>query len=167
MPIIKNAEIWYTKLDPKRPNKSLNKKIPTWEIQIRTKDKEVKKAWEEMDLNVKLVEDEKYGVYYRVNLKKKAKKETGEDNSPVKLVDGKLDELDPNSIGNGSIGNIRIWQREYEYQGKKGIASTLMAVQIIKHVVYTPKPFEDEFDETETEVVMPEASGEEKPDEDF
>jgi len=43
MPIINNASIWFAKLDPKRPNNKFNKTNPTWECQIRTESKEVKK----------------------------------------------------------------------------------------------------------------------------
>ena len=156
MAIIQNAELWYCKLDPSRPNKSLNKNQPTWEVQIRTKDKAVKKLWEEMDLNVKVVDDDKEGIFYRVNLKKKAFKDGGaEDAKPVRVVDGKLNDIDPKSIGNGSIGHVRVFQHPYEFNGTKGIASVLMAIQLVKHLVYVPKPFDDEFEETETETIIP------------
>jgi hypothetical protein len=93
-------------------------------------------------------------------IKKKSLKkndQTGEFNAPaapVELVDGKLQPLDPNSIGNGSIANLILFQHEYEYKGKKGMTSMLTRVQIIKHVVYVPKPME-EFEEAETETVLP------------
>jgi len=160
MAIIKNVELYYCKLDPKRPNANFNKASPTWEAQIRTRDKEVAKKWKEMDLNVKLMEGEgDTGVYYRVNLKKKSIKEDETPASPVTLVDGKLQPLDPNSIGNGSIGHVRVFQHDYEFNGKKGIASILMAIQVIKHVIYVPKPREDDFSEEDMETVMPEDDG--------
>jgi hypothetical protein len=156
--IIKNAEIWYAKLNPKRPNRNLNKDAPTWEVQIRTKDKAVKKMWQEMNLNVTLVEpDDDSGVYYRVNLKKKSVKKDGEPAKPVELVDGRLKPIDPDTIGNGSIANVRVFQHDYEFQGKKGIASVLMAVQLVKHIVYVPKEGDGErFEETDTETIEPE-----------
>ena len=55
------------------------------------------------------------------------------------------------NIGNGSMGNIRLFQYEYGEEGK--IASMLMAIQITKLNEYIPKPAEDEFEMTETEVV--------------
>ena len=159
MAIIENAEIWFCKLDPKRPNASFNKENPTWECQIRTKDKNVKKKWEDMHLRVKVMEGED-GVYYRVNLKKKSKKEDGSNAAPVKVVDGGLNEIDPNTIGNGSVGNIRVFQYDYESGGKKGVASMLMAIQLTKHILYTPKPRDDDFTMTETQVVKPEPKAE-------
>jgi len=155
MAIIRNCELWFAKLDPKRPSAKFNKKNPTWECQIRTADKAVKKEWEAMNLPVKaVVPDDDSKPYYRVNLRKKSIKEDGEPASPVSVVNSHLEAVDTNTIGNGSIGNIRIFQYEYTNEGKKGIASVLMGIQLTKHLVYTPKPRDDDFqmmdEETET-----------------
>lgn len=156
MPIIKDCELWFCKLDPKRPNNKFNKQNPTWECQIRTTDKAVKKAWEEMQLAVKAVVPDEGVPYFRVNLRKKSIKEDGEKASPIKVINGKLEDIDPTSIGNGSIGNIRIFQYEYpKKDGSKGIASVLMGVQVTKHIVFVQKPRSDEFGETDTEVIEP------------
>lgn len=156
MPILKNCEMWFCKLDPKRPNAKFNKKNPTWECQIRTTDKAVKKLWEEMQLPVKTIDPDEGPIYYRVNLKKKSIKEDGEPSSPIKVVNGKLEEIDPNSIGNGSIGNIRLFQYEYpKKDGTTGLASVLMGVQVLKHIVYKPRPRSEDFDEAETETIVP------------
>jgi hypothetical protein len=160
MPIIKAAELWFPKLNPKRPNKGMDKKAPTWEVQIRTKDRAVKKMWEEMNLFVKLIDDEKTGEqYWRVNLKKRSLKENGEPAKPVEVKDAKLNDVDPDSIGNGSIANVRVFQHDYVFEGKPGIASILMGVQILKLVVYHPKPFEDGFQEEEHETEVFDPSG--------
>ncbi len=154
MAIIRDCEIWFAKLDPKRPNAKYNKKNPTWECQIRTTSKEVKKSWEAMNLSVKAVLPDEGAPYYRVNLRKKSIKEDGEAAGPVKVVNGGLEDIDPNTIGNGSIGNIRIFQYEYPKDDKtKGIASVLMGIQITKHIVYKAKARDDDFDMTETETV--------------
>ena len=154
MAIIKDCEIWFAKLDPKRPNNKFNKKNPTWECQIRTTDKAVKKQWEELQLPVKAVLPDEGTPYYRVNLRKKSIKEDGEAASPIKVVNGHLEDVDPNSIGNGSIGHIRIFQYEYPKEGGgKGTACVLMGIQITKHIVYKAKPRDDEFGMTETETI--------------
>jgi len=154
MAIIRDCEIWFAKLDPKRPNAKYNKKNPTWECQIRTTSKEIKKSWEAMNLSVKAVLPDEGAPYYRVNLRKKSIKEDTEAASPVKVVNGGLEDIDPNTIGNGSIGNIRIFQYEYPKDDKtKGIASVLMGIQITKHIVYKAKARDDDFDMTETETV--------------
>jgi hypothetical protein len=159
MPIISNVELFYAKLDPKRPNNKFDKKNPTWELQIRTTNKDVKKSWEAMNLKVKAIVPDEEGVapYYRVNLRKKTIKNDQEKASPVKVVNGAMEDIDPNSIGNGSVGNVRIFQYEYPLEGspKPGIATVLMGVQVTKHIVFKSKPRDDDFAETETEVIEP------------
>ena len=154
MAILKDCEIWFLKADPKRPNPKFNKKNPTWECQIRTSSKEVKKEWEALNLGVKAVVPDEGAPYFRVNIKKKSIKEDGTAASPVKVLNGQMEEIDPNTIGNGSRGHIRIFQYEYPKEGGgKGIASVLMGVQVTKHLVYKPKARDDDFGMTETETI--------------
>lgn len=151
MAILKNVELFYPRLDPKKPNDRFNKENPTWEVQIRTKDKKVANEWKELNLKPKLQEDAEGKTFYSVTLRKKSKKRDGSDNEPVKVVNGSLETINPMSIGNGSVGNIRIFQ--YEYGDEKKIASMLMAIQITKLNEYVPKAADDEFEMTETKVV--------------
>ena len=170
--IIKNCELWYAKLDPKRPNSRFSKKNPTWEVQIRTSDKEVVKIWEQSNLKCKPVIPDEGDPYWRVNLKKRSIKSDDTPADPVQVVDGNLDPVNPNSIGNGSIGNIRLFQYDYENEDQKGVASILMGIQLTKHILYKPKPGES-FEETETEIIAPSEEemeddddyGEDKPEE--
>jgi hypothetical protein len=145
-----DVEIYFAKLG--KPNGKFNKENPTWELQIRTTDKEKKKEWEAIGLTVKAIVPDDGDTYFRANLKKKSIKSDGTPNEPVKLIDGKLRPIDPNTIGNGSIGNIRVF--EYEYKDPMGVTKkgfTLMTVQLTKHIVYTPRISEDDFGETEYE----------------
>ena len=154
--ILENVELWYTKVNPKRPNRKLNKENPTWEVQLRTTDKEVKKDWESKNLNVRAIVPDDSEPYFRVNLKKRSLKADGDPADPPELVDGKRQPVDPDTVGNGSIGNVRIWQREYtDKVGKKGVASTLMGIQLTKHIIFEQKFVQEEFGETDTEVVEP------------
>lgn len=154
--ILQDCEIWFAKLNPNKPNSRFDSKRPTWEIQIRTEDKAVKKFWEENNLGVKLMDPDEGEMFYRVNLKKKSIKASGEANAPVDVKDGNLNDVDPMSIGNGSIGNVRIFQYEYDKQeGGKGIASVLMGIQLTTHILYVPKERDDDFEKTETTIVTP------------
>ena len=171
MAIFENCALYFCRLDPKHPNSSFNKKNPTWEAQIRTSDVEQKKEWEEGNLYPKVIKypdghenegepilDDDGKKQWRVNLRKRSFNE--KDNEPaaaVKVIDGDMNDVDPNSIGNGSIANVRVYQREYTNaeNGKKGIASTLMAIQITKHVIYVPKPRDDDFKKTNTQRIEP------------
>lgn len=148
--ILKNVELHWVKLDPKRPNTTFDKD-GKWEVQIRTRNKAQAKEWKDANLKVTPVEDDD-GVYYRAMLKKSAKKKDGEPNAPVKVVNGSLEDINPNTIGNGSIANVRLFQYDYEVGPKKGIASMLMAVQVTTLNEYVPKPSDDEFEMTETKI---------------
>jgi len=152
MAILNNVELFFAKLDPKKPNARFDANNPTWEVQIRTRDKKQAKEWKDLNINVKPDEDDK-GIFYKANLKKKTKKANGEPQNPVNLVGGNLTAIDPNILGNGSIGNIRIYQYNYEVGGRKGVASMLTDVQVTTLKEYTPKPREDDFAMVEMEVV--------------
>jgi len=157
MSLIPNAEIWYSRLDPKRPNRTFNKENPTWDLQIRTIDKKQKAEWEALGLPVKPIIPDEGPPFYKVTLRKKIIKRDGTDAMPVGVVDGKGMPLDPKSIGNGSIGNIKVFQYQYPNQDGAGTktASILMDVQVTLHKVYVPKPRADDFKEAETTTVMP------------
>jgi len=164
--VLKDCELWFVKANPKRPNAKFNKANPTWEVQIRTTSKAVKKAWEDAKLSVKAVvpDEEGQAPYYRVNLRKKSiKKEGNEPSGPVQVVNGAMEPIDPDTIGNGSIGNVRVFQYTYKKtEGGEGVANVLMGIQVKKHIIYVPKPRTDDFsDEGETEVVQP---GNDEPD---
>jgi len=164
--ILNDCEIWFAKVDPKRPNAKFNQENPTWEVQLRTTDKEKKKDWESKNLIVKAIVPDEGEPYFRVNLRKKSFKVDGEPSSPVKVVDTKLNPVDPNAIGNKSIANVRVFQYDYVSKtGKPGVVTVLMGIQLTKHLIYIPTPREDEFAEldAETEVIQPpeeEESGE-------
>jgi hypothetical protein len=160
MPIIKDVEMWWVKLDPKRPAPAFGDSGPKWEFQARLTKAQ---AAELKLLNIvakPVINTETDAVdYYKYSFNKKTHKSDGSDQGPVRVVDGKLNLVDPNTIGNGSKANIRVFQYDYEVKakdgkgGKKGIATMLMEVQLTKLVKYVPKPRDDEFEETETEVV--------------
>lgn len=92
--------------------------------------------------------------YWRVNIKKRSIKKDGEPALPVEVVNGNRDPVDPETIGNTSIAHVRVYQYEYvpkdKSKGSSAIASILMGVQMIKHVLYKPK---ESFGEEETETI--------------
>ena len=149
--ISSNVELYFAKLDPANPNSRFDKDNPTWEVQIRTKDKAVAKEWKDNNLRVTPDENDE-GVFYRANLKKKSKKRDGSDMAPVNVVAGDLSPVNPSTIGNGSIANLSVFQYDYKVSGKEGIASMLMGVQITTLNEYTPRPKEGGFAPTEFKV---------------
>jgi hypothetical protein len=138
-------------LDPATPNSRFNKENPTWEVQIRTKDKAVAKSWKENNLRVTPDENDD-GVFYRANLKKKSKKRDGSPMVPVNVVAGDLSPVDAATVGNGSIANLSVFQYDYNVNGSSGIASMLMGVQVTTLNEYKQRPAEGGFAPTEFKV---------------
>jgi hypothetical protein len=176
MAILKNCEIWFAKLNPSRPNSRMDPENPRWEVQLRTHDKDQFAAWKAEGLKPKLlvhpegheeegqaIIDEKGQKTWRLNLGKNAfKRGLSKDtplaqrkpNDPVEVVDGKMRAIDPDTIGNGSIANVRVFIREYtdNKTGKLAKAGTLMGLQLTKYIVYK-QTAREEFDAEETEVI--------------
>lgn len=163
MAILKNVECWWVKCDPKRPSKN-DPENPAWEVQIRTKDKAVKKEWEGIGIHVKAFREDKDDeeskvLYYKASLRRKTTNKEGKPLEAPEVVNGKREPVDPNTVGNGSVCNIRVFPYEYSFkkEGKlvEGKTVQLQALQVIVHKVYTGKPME-EFDEADTETILPE-----------
>lgn len=154
MALLTDCEIWFLRANPLKPNSKFDKENPTWECQIRTSSKTQKKTWAELNLNCKAVVPDDGDPYFRVNLKKSSIKKDGTAAEPVKVVNGALEPLDPDTIGNGSIGNIRIFQYEYpKKEGGTGVATILMGIQITTHIEFERKAREDEFAPTDTTTI--------------
>ena len=133
MAVLKNCELYWLKLDPKNPVSPFGE--PVWETQIRTSNEDQAKSWEEKNLAVKKSKGD--DRYWFVNLKRKAVYEkTGDAAQPVVVVDGELMPIDSTSVGNGSIGNVQLFQKNWEMNGRKGVKSELKAIQVTKLVVY-------------------------------
>lgn len=152
MPLLKNCEIWYLKATPSKPNAKFTPDNPTWDIQIRTSSRETKKEWEALKLAVKAIVPDEGAPYYRVNMKRKSIKADGTKASPPDIVNGNLDPVDPETVGHGSIGNVRIFQYTYD-KPKPGTASVFMGLQLTKHIVRIAEARDDDFGKTDTEVV--------------
>lgn len=107
---------------------------PQYELQIETADATLAQSLKDNHLNVK----EKDGKF-TVSLKRKATKADGSDNGPVRVVKSDATAMSADEIkkiGNGSKGNVIVFQYEYNAAGRKGIASSLTAVQITDMVEY-------------------------------
>ena len=134
--VLKNVELFWVKLDPSKPVDPFDSGKLIWEVQMRTSDKSVAKEWKTMGLLPKTHDDNGATVYI-CNVKKLARSAKGKDLTPPRVVDGKLQAVDPNIIGNGSIGNIQLSPREWSMGGKSGIVFDLMAVQVTKLIEYS------------------------------
>ena len=115
-----------------------------WELQIATTDKAIADTWSSNHLNVK--QDKMESTNFTVSLKRKAVKAKGDANSAVRVVDSSAVALPHekiSQIGNGSTGNVIVYQYPYKQAGREGIANSLTAVQVIDFKEYTaPVDFE-------------------------
>lgn len=72
-----------------------------------------------------------------VSVRRNAVKANGEDNGKVRVVDADKQPIEAvSSIGNGSSGNVILFQYPWENMGRKGISSSLTAVQVVDLKVY-------------------------------
>ena len=89
-----------------------------------------------------------------MSLKRKALKVDGTSNGPVRVVDKAAQPFaDVSTIGNGSVGNVIVYQYPYETAGRKGTATSLTAVQVTDLKEYTAQadftPIETPAESTE------------------
>ena len=105
---------------------------PQWELQIATTDSAQADVLKANHMNVK----EKDGKFV-VSLKRKAVKADGSPMEPVRVVDANKATIEARSkIGNGSRGNVIVWQAPYETMGRSGISNSLTAVQVTDMVEF-------------------------------
>jgi hypothetical protein len=154
--IFEGLELYYVKCTPKYPNAKFDPAKPVWETQIRTRDRELKKKLEDADIRVTNVipDDPKEPPYFKAMLRKSVTKKDGTPASPVEVVNGANEPVDPATIGNGSIANVRVFQYPFPKKGGgEGRATVLMGIQVTKHIVYKRTSRREEFGTTETEVI--------------
>ena len=137
---IDGVELNWAKLEKPVQN-AFNKAEYQYELQIATTDAAKAQMLRENHFNVKTELDKETKAptgKFTVSLRRKAKKSDGSENGPVRVVDGQLTEVEnKRNIGNGSIGNVIVFQYPYENMGRKGVGSSLTAVQITTLEEYT------------------------------
>ena len=80
-----------------------------------------------------------------VQLKKKAVKKDGSEAAKVRVVDSSKNPIDSKTIGNGSVGNVIVFQQDYQIKSpngkvtKEGTSTMLTAVQVVELIKYEPK----------------------------
>lgn len=137
--ILENCEIWFCKVHPNYPDRTFPGKS-TWNTQLRTTNPAQVEEWKKAGLNVKSeLPTDGSKPYWRVNVSKNTIKKDGTPAKPIDVVDAALMPIKPGSIGNGSIGNVQLFQ----FQKDSGdVGNVFMGLQIIKHIVYEGKPRE-------------------------
>tara|TARA_R110000822_G_scaffold286306_2_gene407651 strand:- start:110 stop:709 length:600 start_codon:yes stop_codon:yes gene_type:complete len=130
---------------------------PIYELQIATKDPAEADKWSKACLGtVKIDKDQNFTI----SLKRKAQRADGSDNGAPGVVDRMAKPMDPGSVGNGSTGNVQIYQLHYSNAGRTGISNSLTAVQVTNLEVYNSTPQFTALDDTPEIVDMAQANQE-------
>ena len=126
---IDDLELNWAKLDkPVSPFGTMQ-----YELQVATRDEAKAQELRDNHITVKTDKDGKFVA----SLKRKAFKADGSDNGPVRVVDGDKNAIENlRGIGNGSVGNVILFQYPYSNNGRSGIATSLTAVQVTELEVY-------------------------------
>lgn len=131
--LISDVEFNYVRVDS--PVKNPFGGPDAYEMQIATTDAAKAQEMRDAFLNVK----EKDGKFV-ASLKRKAARADGSDNGKVRVVDANKAPFEAvRTIGNGSRGNVIVWQAPYDTMGRKGVSSSLTAIQVTDLEVYTPQ----------------------------
>jgi hypothetical protein len=143
-----NLEMHWPNFD-KAKAKFANQK-PRWSAMFITKDKAQAKEIEALGIKVNPNIPDEGAPYWSFNVgKNETSAKSGAPNPPVKIVDINGNPAPNNNIGNGTIVNIRMLEREYtNLAGKPAMAYTLMAVQIVKLIKYEAPARDSDFPET-------------------
>ena len=161
--LFKNVELMWVALDPEKVDMGFDKNTPQWTLTMVTRDKDVSKVWKTAEYNVKVGEDDQ-GIVYTVKVNQPKFRKDGTENKPIPVVGRDLMPFDHTklaSIGNGTVANVKVWEGDYNYNGKKGKMFRLEAVQIVELKEYAgggsaisgfanldgESPFTDETDE--------------------
>lgn len=106
-----------------------------YELQIATTNKAQAEEWKANHLNVKPPKEGSES--FTVSLKRKAMKADGSDNGAPRVVGSDAQPIDAGKLGNGSTGNVIIYQMYYKNAGREGISNSLTAVQVTDFQEYT------------------------------
>lgn len=105
-----------------------------WDVQVVTDSEATKAQLESAGIKMKKGDNGWYA-----NVKRKAVKADGEENTPPKVLNSEKEELPEEKVmnmGNGSKGHIKLFSYDWKVGGKEGISAMLVALQITDYVAY-------------------------------
>jgi hypothetical protein len=151
MSVLANCELHYLRCDPKYPNKKYSSE-GVWEVQVRTYSKPESKSWEELGLKVKAVIPDEGPVYFQSSVRRNCFKKDKTPNAAPKVTDGNMEQINPNTVMNGSVGNVRIFSKSYTKDNVQKFSVTLMEIQVTTWLKGTNERKND-FKKVETKVI--------------
>ena len=154
--ILKNVKLSWVKLDQSNPDMGFDKKSPQYSVAVSTDSKEDANAY--IKAGIKFKPEEVDGkIVYTARVKKKIwTNADGKFDTPAPVVVDK--NMEPftltNTIGNGTIANVQVRFKPYDFQGNVGTSIILVAVQIVELVEYkTGNELEFTAIDTDKEVI--------------
>lgn len=127
--LFKDVELNYFKNKPVMYKDKLQ-----WEVSMKTTEGAKAEEWEREHLSVRHNgTSTKLPTEWVVSLNRKVHKKDGEEQDPVRVVDENLQaytQEERNKIGNGSRGNVIVWQGNYNNTHGTGVSTSLTAIQI-------------------------------------
>ena len=133
MAVLKGKKAFWLKLST--PEKKYMSEETQWSIVLHLSDKESRTM-----LKKKLITKERFNdddvPFVKVTRSTHWKK-SGDEKTPVKVVDMYGQDLDPRSVGNGSTVNVQYSVRDWDFNGQKGKSMELVAVQVVELIEYT------------------------------
>lgn len=167
--ILNGVRLFWIKCDPAKPVAPLDEGKPDrWEAQLRIDldDKVNVETVQGAKIPFKTITEVADGEkpYMRLSVHKPVVNREGKALKPVDVINGALQAIDPNTIGNGSVGNVRLHVYPYELRHKttnkvtkSGITSMLMGIQVTTLKVY--RSTRNDFKAADYTVVDPSTSG--------
>ena len=135
MALLKEKKIMWAKLG--KPEESFDKTYTQWSVVVlidEVMSSKMKKAGLTGAGKTTIV-GEKEVPSIRMSRKTHWKK-SGDEKTPVKVVDMYGQDIDPRTVGNGTVANIQYTATPYEFNGKIGKSVELIAIQVIDLVEY-------------------------------
>lgn len=122
-----NGKAYWTSISS--PNTTFE---PVWSVDLALTDDQLAKA-KQLGLDVKNKGDER-GDF--IKIKRNVNRKDGSQNKQPALKDAQKRDMLGTLVGNGSDVNVAFKTYEWEYAGKKGIGTDLMAVQVVNLIPY-------------------------------
>ena len=126
--LIKGKVFWASVVEP-----NTTFEPACWQVDVCIEDEETREKLESIGLTIKNKGDDR-GDFF--SAKRKTTKKDGSDRDAPRIIDAKRNPWDNRLIGNGSVAKVKIQPFDYNYAGKSGVSSDLMAMQVIDLVEY-------------------------------
>ena len=149
MAVIQNVQLFWLNCNPEKPRRFQNKASApaTWSLQFRVADKKTADSYaKDFGFRFTPVEDDGK-IVYRTSISAYAfaagpdgEEDPNRPNRPIRVIGADGRDIDPDTVGNGSIGNISFYVRDDKS------SRSLRGVQVTTWKVFKPRDAEDEFD---------------------